>query len=177
VIGACVIAEPPADLPAVPTGRPNILSSNVTPPNTGVLTRWPSTFFVPVELTDARQTFYLAAYVDYNPITGEGLQAVPFDSPVAPGHSGRQQRTVAVQIPAPIAEGCHTVEMIVAFSLQDVTGGLNDRRASHTAARLDDGDSITWYYSTNGDPSGCALIDAGLLPDAAALEAGAGSVP
>ena len=89
VIGACVIAEPPADLPEVPTARPQILRTEATPPSTGVLTKWPDKFFIPVQLSDARQDFYLAAFIDYNPITGEGLTDAPTKSPFTPGSTSR----------------------------------------------------------------------------------------
>lgn len=170
VIGACVIAEPPVDLPAAPVIRPTIVRSAAVPPPTGVITRWPGTFYVPVQLSDARMTFYAAYFVDYNPITGEGYQDTIASSP-SPGDT-RPVRTLPISITEPARDGCHTVEVVVARELLPTISG--DGRFAHTPSSPNDGDSITWFYSPNGDPSGCPVVDAGLLPDAAALDASDG---
>ena len=159
IVGACVIAEPPLDLPTAPVVRPTILRATAVPKTTSVFTLWPDNFIIQVQLSDQRQSFYATPFVDYNPSTGDGygkpVQSTPSSKDTNP------VRTLKVPITKPLDEGCHTVEIVVARSFVGLQTGLN----AHTPSDpLTDGDSITWLYSPTGDPSGCPILDAGLTP-------------
>jgi hypothetical protein len=172
VIGACVIADPPTDPPTTPVVRPTIARNSAFPSPTGVLTRWPadSEFIVPVWLSDPRDTFSYSWFVDYNPLTGDGFQDQQTSTP---GLTPTNPRLLTIPITEPPNAGCHTVEVVVAhhFAASVVS---TDGRLLHTPSDpVNDGDTISWLYSPNGDAFGCPVIDAGSLVDAAALEAGA----
>lgn len=123
--------------PPRPVIRPTIVRSAAVPPPTGVITRWPGTFYVPVQLSDARMTFYAAYFVDYNPITGEGYQDTIASFP-SPGDT-RPVRTLPISITEPARDGCHTVEVVVARELLPTISGdalrphaeLSERRRQH----------------------------------------------
>src|SRR5262245_39848135 len=84
---ACVIADPPTDLPVIPEMRPVFVRGSVVPSVSAVLGRWPDKFIVPVELVDPRSKIFFSAFVDYNPATGEGLDSQPQTSEFAPSSS------------------------------------------------------------------------------------------
>ncbi|MFO0739725.1 MAG: hypothetical protein U0270_27755 [Labilithrix sp.] len=160
IVGACVIADPPTELPTAPALRPIILRATAVPPTTGVITSWPDRFIIQVQLSDARETIYASYYVDYNPATDEGyVDTIPSTPSSGTNDPVRQ---IEFAIAEPSRDGCHTVEVVVARVFS---------RSQHTPASADDGDTITWFYSPNGDLAGCPVVDAGLSPDAAALSA------
>jgi hypothetical protein len=158
IVGACVIAEPPLDLPTAPVVRPTIIRSMCVPKTTSVFTGWPEHFYIYVQLSDPRQTFFAIPFVDYNPSTGDGYGKAVQSTPV-PGDAN-PVRMVEVDITQPLNDGCHTVEVVVALQ-PDLRTGIS---AHSPADSLTNGDSITWLYSPTGDPSGCPIVDAGLRP-------------
>jgi hypothetical protein len=156
-ITACIIAEPPSDTPRLPESRPTIVRGSVVPPASNVLGRWPDKFIVPVELSDPTAPFDWAAWIDFNPETGEGLEALKTSEFVQANTTGRV-RTLEVAMLAPSDDRCHVVEVLVAlrFAGQEGTG-------AH--APLDPGgDIVTWFYNPRGDLSGCPTLDAGIEP-------------
>lgn len=157
---ACVVADPPSDLPVLPELRPTILRGSVVPPPSAVLGRWPQTFKVPVELSDPRSPIIWAAFVDYNPSTGEGLDGQPRISEFDPGSTEGRVRTLDIPITTPSLDRCHVVEVVVALRLVATT----DTRNAHTPAPPG-GDSVTWFFSPSGDLAGCPVLDAGLPAD------------
>lgn len=160
VIGACVIAEPPADLPSAPAVRPTIIRATAVPKTTSVFTGWPEKFIIDVQLSDSRQSFYATSFVDYNPSTGDGYTGSPqFISP-SPGDS-TTVRKVEFPITQPTDDGCHTVEIVVAHEFADLRQGIPAHTPKDPA---NDGDSISWFYSPTGDLAGCPVLDAGLSP-------------
>jgi hypothetical protein len=171
---ACVIASPSGDLPRLPDSRPTIVHSSLVPTTSAVLTHFPSTFSVPVELSDPTVDFVYAAFIDYNPLTGEGLVDVPRDSlftaaNAEPGRTGLI-RTIKVNIPAPSDLGaCHRIEIIVALRLN-----RRDPKNAHTPEEPPGGDIATWFYNPNGDLGGCPSLDAGIDAELDAAEAGEG---
>lgn len=162
VVDACVIAEPPTDLPRLPETRPTILRGSVVPTASAVLGRWPDKFTVPVELADPRATIWYSAFVDYNPATGEGIEgASPTPSEFEPG-SGQTQgrvRTLEIPITTPSLDRCHVVEVVVAMRFKATT----DSKNAHTPDEPG-GDSVTWFFSPSGDLAGCPVLDAGIEP-------------
>lgn len=161
VIGACVIAEPPAELPSNPNVRPRIIRATAVPKTTSVFTGWPDLFKIDVQLSDPRQSFYATSFVDYNPSTGDGYQNNTFSTPSSGDSSS--VRKISIAITQPSDDGCHTVEIVVANEFVEVQSG-NGINAHTPKDRVNDGDSITWFYSPTGDLAGCPVLDAGLSP-------------
>lgn len=157
LFAACIIAEPPSDLPELPRFRPTILRGSVVPSTSGVLGAFPDRFIVPVELVDPNVTLSYRVYIDYNPITGDGL-----DFPGTIGAGGTPSRVRVIDFKAtapPDLTRCHVIEFVVAESFFAELEG----KGAH-APREPGGDSVTWFYSPGGDLSGCPVVDAGVLP-------------
>ncbi len=174
--GACVLIEPPGDLPRLPTTRPTIVRGSVVPSASSVLGTWPDEkdgFIVPVELADPKLPFEYAAFVDYNAFTGEGLQIEPTRSDFERSNTTGRIRTLNVVLPPPSElDRCHVVEVVVALRLESNTSP----QTSHTPAEPS-GDIVTWFYNPSGDLRGCPTVDAGIRPLDAGSEAGEGGVP
>jgi hypothetical protein len=163
---ACIITDPPTDLPKPVAHRPTILRDHpIVPPNTSVLGVFPSVFLLDVEV-DPNQIVEWRLFIDYNPLTGDGFvdrQPVSPD-PGAPSAGVRTISIVDIFTP-PATSTCHVIEVLVALGYQ----GLS-KQDSHTFDGRG-GDSITWLYNPSGDPSGCPIYDAGPV-DGAFLETG-----
>jgi hypothetical protein len=158
---ACVIADPPTDLPQLPETRPTILRGSVVPSASAVLGRWPDKFVVPVELHDPRVTFWYAAFIDF-PGRGDGIDGAPTPSQYEPGSGSTRGRVRMLEIPIskPSSDRCHVIEVVVALQLSAVT----DPRNAHTPGEPG-GDIVTWFYNPTGDLSGCPILDAGIKPE------------
>lgn len=165
----CVLASPSGDLPRLPDSRPVIVHSSLVPTTSSVLTQFPEKFVVPVELSDPTVSFFYAAFIDYNPLTGEGLIEFPRESPPLTNAGGTGRiRTVDVVIPKPSdLNSCHKIEVVVALRLKART----DPKNAHTPDEPG-GDIATWFYNPSGDLAGCPALDAGI--DASIDAAGAG---
>ncbi|MCL2725004.1 MAG: hypothetical protein FWD69_11265 [Polyangiaceae bacterium] len=163
-VGACVLVEPPDDLPATPPTRPTILHASAVPSTSAVLSVFPSKFIVPVEITPATASFAWAAFVDYNPHSGEGLVGVTHTSEFDPTTTQDGVRLLEVSINPPDTGGCHVIEVVVALHLSDTD--------PHSPASPG-GDIVQWFYSPSGDMRGCSVADAGI--DASFIDAGGGS--
>lgn len=163
---ACIIASDGGDLRRVPATRPTIVHASLVPTTNTVLTEFPVVFLVPVELSDPTVTFFYAAFIDYNPLTGEGLVDQLRDDRFVPGStqpgSNGRIRDVAVNIPAPDLTSCHKIEIVVALSFSP---GPNTN--AHTPDEPG-GDIATWFYNPTGYGA-CPSLDAGI---AASVDAG-----
>ena len=177
---ACVLAEPSGELPRLPAARPQIVHASVVPTTSKVLTNFPSSlqFIVPVELADRTSDVVYVAFVDYNPLTGEGLVDKPRTSQFSASNSegstteGRT-RILTVPIPKPVdSNRCHVIEIIVALRLKAET----DSKNAHTPDEPG-GDVATWFYNPTGDLGACPTLtlDAG-VDAASSPEAGEGGV-
>ena len=165
---ACVIAEPPGELPRPPQRRPVIVSGSLVPSNAGILGTFPEKFLVPVELADPTATFEWSAFVDFNPLTGSGLVAYQ-QSIFEPSNYDGRLRILEVPIPPPPdLDTCHVIEIVVALRLA-VTPETVTGPGAHTPLEPG-GDSAIWFYSPTGDLRGCPVLDAGA--DAAIVDAG-----
>lgn len=176
---ACILAQPSGELPRVPESRPIILRASVVPSTTAVLTTFPSTFIVPVELADPTVEFKYVTFIDYNPLTGDGLQGEPLTSVFEASNNSSntvgRTRTLTVLFPKPPEpDRCHTIEIIVALHLASDTDLTGDPKLQHTPL-APGGDIATWFYNPSGDLGGCPSLDAGLDAgaDADAAEGGA----
>jgi hypothetical protein len=156
---ACIIADPPRDLPNPPPGRPTILRDRLVPPNTSVLGVFPDKFIADVEV-DPTLPVEWRLFVDYNPFDPLGglvgshtVQADPgaLDAGVRELEASPDDTTYE-----PSRSQCHVIEMLVAFaySSSPIASSVHtfDSRG---------GDSVVWFYSPTGDLSGCPIYDAG----------------
>ena len=163
---ACILAQPSGELPRIPESRPNIVRASVVPSTTSVLTRWPSTFLIPVELSDPNVEFVYAAFVDYNPLTGDGLTEEPrhsvFEASNNSSNTIGRTRTLSVLVPEPAdLDRCHTIEVVVALHLASDNDLTGDPKLRHTPL-APGGDIATWFFNPNGDLGGCPSLDAGI---------------
>lgn len=163
---ACLIAEPAVDLPRAPATAPHIVRASVVPAPVFVLGTFPATLKIPVELSDPTASFEWSSFIDYDPTNGEGF-VERRTSVVDPESLRGRIRTLSIDLPAPVDDQCHVIEVVVALGLQ--TGSNINAHTPDSRG----GDSVTWFYSPGGDLRGCPTLDAGLL-DGAALE---GSTP
>lgn len=161
---ACVIADPPTPLPQIGEMRPTIIRASVVPSTTSVLGTWPSTFIVPVELSDPKADLFWASFVDYNPATGEGIDNNDV-SKYEPSSTRGRIRTLEIPITTPSLDRCHVVEIVVALRLN-----TSSPQTAHTP-EPPGGDIVSWFFNPSGDLSGCPVLDAGLFPDAGAGDA------
>jgi hypothetical protein len=157
LVDACVIADPPTDLPRPSERRPTIVRASAVPSTSAVLGTWPTTFIVPVELSDPLAKITWATFVDYNPVTGEGFMGSE-TSTYEPASTKGNIRILEIPITMPSLDRCHVVEVIVALRLN-----TRDRRNAHTPEEPG-GDSVSWFFSPSGDLAGCPVLDAGLMP-------------
>ena len=171
----CVLAEPPGELRRIPESRPTIVHASLVPSTSAVLTRFPSTFIVPVELADPNVEFSYSEFIDYNPLTGEGLVEAPrrsvYEASNNTSNTIGRTRTLTIAIPPPLeTDRCHTIEVVVALRLKSET----DPKNAHTPDERG-GDIATWFYNPNGDLGGCPTLDAGIdaSTDTDAAEGGA----
>lgn len=168
---ACVLAQPSGEIPRLPPTRPTIMHPLVVPSTSAVLTHFPDKFIVPVELADPTADFVYATFIDYNPLTGEGLVDGPTTSRFQLDNATQRTRRLDITIPEPAELGrCHVIEVIVALRLKSTT----DPKNVHTPDEPG-GDIVTWFYNPNGDVGGCPSLDGGVdaRPDGDAGEGGA----
>lgn len=165
---ACVLAQPSGQLPRIPETRPTILHASTVPSETSVVTRWPQTFVVPVELTDPTVRIAYATFVDFDSLNNDGLVETSHSDFEQANTVGRT-RTLTVAIPEPDPGRCHKVEIVVALRL----ASQDDAKHSHTPAEPG-GDIATWFYNPNGDLGGCPALDAGIDASLDAADASEG---
>jgi hypothetical protein len=150
---ACVLADPPPELPTVPQSPPRIESTAVVPPTNTVISVWPTTFIVPVDLDNPTVDFEWRAFVDFNPNTGT------FQASGTSRANGGDAGTRIVDTPIPPPRdltSCHVVEFLVAIHFVG--------NAQHEFDSVG-GDGVAWMYNPSGDPAGCPTFDAGSLVD------------
>ena len=160
-VGACVLVEPPADVPPPAGGPPVILQDQVVPSTTEVLESWPLEFIVPVEVPDTTVALHYQVFLD-------GDYGSPYVRPQELDPVGDAGvRTIYASLAAPALDACHTLEIAVAYQFD----GLQ-------VPEPPGGDSITWFYAPNGSLEGCPVYDAGPAASVDASEGGDdGAVP
>lgn len=153
-----MLAQPSADIAQLPASRPNIVHTDVIPPTSAVLTTWPKSFVIPVELVDPKATFFYDAYIDYDPNAGTLPVVDPTQSPFSPQNTEGRVRTLDFGITEPLDPGrCHVIEVLVALRFN----ATDDSRRAHTPSPPG-GDIVTWFYNPTGDLGGCPTLDAGI---------------
>jgi hypothetical protein len=154
---ACILAQPSGQVLRIPETRPTILHASTVPSETLILTRWPQTFVVPVELIDPTVRIAYAAFIDFDSLNNDGLVAQPSHSDSEHANTVGGIRTLTVAMPEPDPGRCHKVEIVVALRL----ASENDAKNSHTPD-APGGDIATWFYNPSGDLGGCPALDAGI---------------
>jgi hypothetical protein len=164
VLAACIIADPPTDLPRPTPRKPTIIRSTAVPPDTRVLGTFPDPtqgqgFHVEVEVDpSAPKGLTWRLYLDYVPVTLDSTQIGTGDIPLDPTSAHPEIREVDM-IPGPSTRSdltrCHVFEGIVSFP--PAGGGTSTHDYDPEL-----GDSITWFYSPTGDVSGCPVFNSGL---------------
>ncbi|MFO0680099.1 MAG: hypothetical protein U0169_26490 [Polyangiaceae bacterium] len=153
---ACVIVDPPAELPPVVARRPTIRHSEVAPPASRVLRGFPLEFVVPVEVGDPGDDFVWNVFVDYN-VGGSGFVDSTGESKGDRADPDAGVRLVEFQLnpretPTSDFRACHVVEFLVA------------RQFSPSSPRVfgaPGGDSVTWFINPSGSFVGCPEYDGG----------------
>jgi hypothetical protein len=164
-LAGCIIADTPEDLPKLPVFRPTILHGSVVPPDNQVLRSFPDKFVVPVELVDPTVTFQWRAFIDYDPVTGEGIWDKGTSS-FDPASADGGVRTLEISLMAPAdSSRCHVIEILVALGFR----GEFEGRQAHTPDAVG-GDSVSWFFAPSGDLQRCPTFDAG--PDTDAADSG-----
>jgi hypothetical protein len=160
-LGACVLVEPPAELPPVLKHRPLILQQLVAPPATRILEYWPPSglsFDIPVEMLDPDASFDFQAFLDYDPISDRVSSLVRFgtiEPDPATEVNGVRSLQVKLSVQNVDTTGCHVIEVIVANSFPE----------NHTPDSYGS-DSVTWFYAPTGSLNDCPSYDAGVTRDA-----------
>ncbi len=138
---ACVLADPPADIPVPPVVPPQIVRVAVQPPITEFLDTIPGSFSAPVAVDPRQQNLGWQFFVDgagqgsrsQEDVDGGPLLIVDIDDITPPLDP----------------DACHVLELVVYYpDAPDVPG-----------------DSVTWFYSRTLSFDGCQVFDAG-PPDA-----------
>jgi hypothetical protein len=145
-LASCLIADPPAQLPAPVRHRPIIDGPSAVPPQP-LITTWPPTFNVPVEMLDPSASFSWRLYGDGQTLA-KGVSSPQDASP----------RLVSFVALAPAGEAgeCHTIQ----FSASLFVEGTIPPDPALVDPSLTD--SIFWSFDPGGDFGGCPLIDAGV---------------
>jgi hypothetical protein len=152
-VAACVLADPPPTLPVVPEGRPAIITDSVTPP-VGVITSWPTAFFVPVTVLDPTQSLQWYAFEDF---TSQSQWGTPSGyGPTYPADGSTLFTVTARNVQVPVGPGCHRVAIVVAYAF-----------GQGYVPEAPGGDLAEWLYAPSGDRGDCAGYDAGKLADGA----------
>jgi hypothetical protein len=154
VFAACVLADPPPDLPGETQLHPVVVKSAVFPPTAQVLVELPpSGFDVPVQIFDTDTAFEWQVFVDYDPLVATapviatkasppfaldgGLDVVDFD--LVP-YFAALDPTV-----------CHRIDFVVALAFEPSSLHTPDSRG---------GDGVSWFYDVAGGLGGCPELGA-----------------
>jgi hypothetical protein len=130
-----------------------------------VLGAFPDQFLIEVEV-DPTDLVQWRLFIDYNPFDNNNLvdNGTVAADPGAPDAGIRQVPMVASSRPDP--SRCHVIEGLVALAFPGPDPHSFDPGT---------GDSIVWFYSPNGDLSGCPVYDAGI--DGAFQDVGPDTLP
>jgi hypothetical protein len=173
ILSACILADPPAELPTLPVMRPTVVHGAVVPSASRVLGGIPRQFEVPVEILDPSITFEWRVFVDYDPLAPSNA-VFAGTSERAASRPSLTTRIISFGNPIPRSDpslqACHVIEFLVAYSFAGTSSHTPDGRG---------GDTIVWFYDPIGDLGGCPRYDAGAFGDASApaADADAGQGP
>jgi hypothetical protein len=161
---ACILADPPPALRALPAMRPTIVHGSVVPSPTRVIAEAPAEFIVPVELLDPAASFAYRIFVDYDPLNP--LTYYKDTSTAASAPPDQTIRLITFPNPLPTStspsglDTCHVIEFVVASQFSATSDHTPDSLAAG-------GDLVAWFVNPAGDLGGCPVYDAGVA-DAAA---------
>jgi len=162
-IAACVLVEPPQELPIPLPRRPLILHTSLQPPQDKPLTNATSlpslVAFVDAEPSKA---INYRVWVDFGS-TDSPLALNNTNVPAAPSAANRRIEFAVSYAELGDARFCHSIKLVVAYEFFPV---------SNTPTT--EGDEVTWTYRPGGDTGGCISLDGG-IPDAGVLDASDGA--
>jgi hypothetical protein len=158
VLGAaCVLIEPPGELPPLVPQRPVILHELVVPSAAQILESWPiDGFTVPVQTAGSTSIVWQAFYNNNTHTVGAAPASIKVTDPsglvTLPG----------IQLTRPTdPTACVTIEIMVANNF------LQDHVPDAVGS-----DDVTWFYAPGGSLDRCPVFDAGLID--AGFDAGDG---
>jgi hypothetical protein len=165
---ACIIADPPTDLPRPSPKKPTIIRSTADPPTSRVLGRFPDNnlgeaFEVDVDV-DPSAVLEWRLFVDYDDPTVSNVDTlvgheVLLPDLASPDAGPRHVRMADGLGQSPDPTRCHVIEGAVALVVNGVSSFTNQNTP---AVNANLGDSIVWFYSPTGDLSGCPVYKSGL---------------
>jgi hypothetical protein len=129
---ACILADPPADLPVSPILPPEIVGTAAQPPVTDFLDTIPNQLAVPVNVDQREATLVSQLFVD-------GIQV----SETVDQTISASPMLVTIGSVSAASQECHTLELLVSYG---------DGKGS---------DRIDWFYSPTLSFIGCPVYDAG----------------
>lgn len=163
---ACVLVEPPQELPVPAPRRPVIVQTSLQPPARldQPITDLDTTLVAYVD-AEPTKTLNYRVWIDYG--GDQAVQNCPDGCFKPPDANGNTRRLIEIPL-VPLAVGdprfCHTITLFVAYDFIE---------GSQTPAG--DSDYVTWYYRPNGNLGSCIGVEAG-VPDAAVPDASDGAV-
>jgi hypothetical protein len=137
-LSACLLADPPADIPVAPLVPPEIVRVDVQPPITSFLDSTDVFFIVPVSIDPRQDSLEWEWFID-----NVGLPAKHVDT-IDGGTLVVLSVGVVPATALPPGE-CHTLELVVDYP--GVTSVPSD--------------SVSWFYSETRTFAGCSVFDAG----------------
>ena len=152
-LGACILADPPAEVEPVAPTRPIILRESVVPSPGRILRTWPDAFILPVE-ADPASVVAWKELLDYDPGTVLASDSLPHgQSDPNPASQDGGIRLIPIEPIQPPLDQCHTLEIIVAHAFVP----------NSQVPQAPGGDSVSWFYAPTGDLSTCPQFDASVL--------------
>ena len=121
LMAACIVADPPAELPSPPNLPPRIVQGSVYPPPSRVIPALPAEFLVPVELVDPSQTFRWEVFVDFDQARNELPTS---NGTVTPDQTALDagKRLVPFSLDSKSSSldpsSCHVIEFLVAVTFE-----------------------------------------------------------
>lgn len=155
LLGACLLADPVPERPALASLRPAIVGGGVLPSAGQPLRELPEQFEVPVQVEDPGVAYPWRVFVDFDAVTNAELSQ---SGTLAGGRNSANLQVVRFSVDREALQaGCHRIEFIVARSF-DSTRGANPAES----------DYVAWHYAPLGR-AGCVPYDGGVdgaFPDA-----------
>jgi hypothetical protein len=148
---ACVLVDPPPDLPAETQLHPIVIKSSVFPPTTQVLAELPASGFqVPIQVFESDTAFEYEVFVDFDPLAPTPQTPVIAATASPPFALDGGVNIVDFDLTAYSAtldpSACHQIDFVVALGFDPGSLHTPDSRG---------GDSVAWFYDPSGGFAGC----------------------
>lgn len=161
---ACLVTDPPGDLPAVPLRAPRILSASVAPPLLDPIQSLEpsSSLIIPIEV-DPDERLEVRWFVDFDAT----LNPQPAEVILVEAPTGAEStvRTVTIAIGGIDPTRCHSILVLAAYGFAG--------NSPYTPRPAELYDQAVWFYRPGGNTVACPAYDAGTFPEAS-VEGGEG---